>query len=112
MLKIVVPEGSETEAKVSLGDVTYTFIYKYNSTSESYHLDIYLDTVPVITSVRLCAGALLLRKHALDEFSHGDLMVIKYRETSDPVNRSNLGIGKPYELVYISKDELSRAGVS
>jgi len=48
-----------------------------------------------------------LKKYALLDFDHGELVVFKMKQTDEPLGRDNFGNGKAYELLYVSREELN-----
>jgi hypothetical protein len=48
----------------------------------------------------------LLKRYDLEDFGHGDIYCIRFKEDGKEVSLDNLGIGKAYELVYVANDEL------
>lgn len=105
MRRISVPDSANTETPVSLGGESYSFKFSFNSTNDKYYLDIIYQGVTIISGLKLIPNVYLLKKYALSNFSHGDLIVVNMNNTPDDVGRDNLGIGKPYELFYISNEE-------
>lgn len=110
MLTINIPDSPNVAQPVALGGVNYTFYFYYPSlTTEQgnyYHLDIYLGEELLISSIKLVEGISLLNRHALDDFSHGDLYVVKVNTTDEDPGRNNVGFNKDYQLVYIGNDEV------
>lgn len=109
MLKIPVPDSANATIKVTLAGITYDFKFEYfepPTRQGSYYLTILLDGVIIIAGLKLLENVAILKKYDIPEFDHGQLIVLKLKDTSDPVGRDNLGFGKPYELIYISNNEL------
>ena len=82
MKKISVPDSANLELEVYLGGLTYIFHYKYSTLADRYYLDIYLDGVLLVAGLKLITNVLLLEKYALDDFDHGDIAVVKLKNTS------------------------------
>ena len=109
MIKLNTPTSPDVVTPTALGGNLYQFHYQYNgSTPENkrWYLDIYLGKKLLIAGLKLIDGFPLLSKYSLVDFNHGELYVIKFKETDSVVGRDNLGIGKEYSLVYISNDEI------
>ena len=49
---------------------------------------------------------MLLGRFRLANFGHGDLIVYRAQEDGQDVGRDNFGIGKAYELLYVTNDEI------
>ena len=107
MIKIQIPDEASSEIKVALDGRDYTFQYSYSSVSECFYLSIFFEGEEIISSLKLIEGVPLLRKYALDNFEHGELVLGKLRSTEASPGRNNVGINKAYELIYISNEELS-----
>lgn len=107
MLRLNVPEAAFAQQEVSLGGLTYKIVYKYNDWDERWRLDIYLGEALVIAGVKIMENTSLLGfRYSLADFTHGDLQCLKMLDDGQEVGRNNLGIGKAYELVYFSNEEL------
>lgn len=109
MLKIPVPDSANATTKVSLAGTTYDFKFEYfepPGVQGAYYLTILLNGVIIISGLKLLENVALLKKYDIPEFDHGELIVLKLKDTTDPVGRNNIGFGKPYELIYISDNEL------
>lgn len=99
MLKLNVPETSNTKIKVSLNGTIYTFHFKYNTKDERWYIDILLFERVIASSLKIVPEQDLLKfvsKTVLD----GSLFPLKLKKTDEPLGRNNFGIGKEYELVY------------
>lgn len=107
-LKINIPDSSNAVPKVSLGGITYDFHFYTNRIDGKYHLDIYLDGVLLQGSLKLLENVFILQKYVIPDFSHGDLFLAKLKDTSELPGRDNIGVGKPYELIYFTNEELGR----
>lgn len=105
MRRIPVPDSANPTITVSLGGKTYNFTYSFNSISGRYYLDISYQGNLIIPSLKLLPNTYLLKKYALSDFSHGDLILINIGSTTEEAGRDNIGIGKPYELFYVSNEE-------
>lgn len=101
MIRIPIPDVSNSSAKVSLAGVTFTFQYTYNSTSKTFYLNVLKSGRLIVAGLKLTEGSLLWNKYALDELSIGEIFVAKLKETEEPVGRDNIGLDKAYELVFI-----------
>lgn len=109
MKKIHVPDSANLELEVYLNGLTYIFHYKYSTLSDRYYLDIYLDGSLIVAGLKLVTNVLLLEKYALDGFNHGDLAVVRLKNTSSvEPERDTLGFNKEFELIYFTNEELGR----
>jgi hypothetical protein len=101
-VKINIPDLAESETTVSLSGEKYVFRYHFSSLEQTYYLDIYYQDILVIAGLKLLAGVVITGKYDLPLFDNGFLLVAKLKETSEKTNRNNIGIGKAYELIYIT----------
>lgn len=106
MLSISVPNRTNTVSRVSLGGITYSFHFIFNSVTQRHYLNIYYGSNLIVAGLKLLEGVRIIDKYSLESFSGGELVVVKTNQTDDDVGRDNLGIGKAYELLYISPNEL------
>lgn len=106
MLKINVPNFSWSEQAVTLDGKQYRFVFRFNERDQRWRLDIYLGSTPVILGVKILENVFLLGEYYPEGFQHGDLFCGRLREDNNPVGRTNLGFGKPFELVYYTRAEL------
>ena len=107
MLRLNIPEVAFAAQEVSLGGLTYTFIYSFNDQDDRWRFDIYLDEVLVIGGIKVMENASLFRfRYTLPDFVNGDIQCLRLLDDGKQVGRNNLGIGKAYELIYFSNEEL------
>lgn len=109
MIILNTPTSPDTVVPTALGGRLYKFHYKFNGSkpeNRRWYLDIYLGNRLLIAGLKLLDGYTLLDKYVIPEFNHGELLVLRFRETDLPCGRDNLGIGKDYGLVYISNEEI------
>lgn len=105
MLSITIPDSSYSPTPVTLGGELYNFVYTYNDIEETFALDIYYQNKLMIGSLSLKEGSIITKKYDLPDFSHGELFLAKVKATDRPPTRDNVGIGKSYELIYVSNTE-------
>lgn len=111
-VKIPVPDASWGEVTVPLGGETYDITYRYverDPEDPHWRMDIYQGTTTVMVGIKLVADSPLIGIYALDDFRHGEILCQKMLSTNDTPGRGNVGIGKEYELVYYSLEELIAA---
>lgn len=105
-ISIDVPEAAWSTQEIPLGGLNYTFNYSYNDRDSRWRLDIKLGETDVISGLKLIESQRLLNQYNLTNFNHGDLVVIRYEDDGKPVTFDNIGLNKPYELVYLTNAEL------
>jgi hypothetical protein len=106
-LKIPVPEAAYAENQFSLGGINYRFVFRFNDRDNRWRVDIYINEDPVKLGLKVIQNIPLLSRYLLDDFTHGEIFCIKMKDTTEPVGRDNLGIGKSYELIYMTYQELA-----
>jgi hypothetical protein len=109
-LKINVPDSANTQSNVSLGGSNYLFDFTFNDRDGRYRLTISLNGESVISGLKLIENVIITQKYDLPDFDHGELLLVKIKDTTDPAGRNNIGIGKAYELIYLSNEELAALG--
>jgi len=106
-LSIPTPDYPSTKQNVTLAGRDYELTIRFNERDSRWRLSISLNGVVVISGIKLVENRRLLSRYILPDFNHGDLFCMRRKSTKDPVGRKNLGIGKEYELIYFSNEELS-----
>jgi len=109
-LKITVPDQPWSETVVTLGGQTYTLVFRYNERDERFRLDLYSNETPILLGVKIVESTYLLSKYKLEEFKHGDIFCLRFQKDFSECSRNNLGVGKSYELIYLSDDEINNIG--
>lgn len=108
ILRIPVPKVSFATNSVSLGGQSYNFTFRFNERSNRWKLDISTAEGEVVRNgLTLIEGVFPLSHLYTPNFLHGVLSVQQTKDGTEPAGRDNLGIGKQYELLYFSVDELS-----
>lgn len=108
-LKIPVPDSAWSEISVTLGGQAYDITFRFNDRDieeKHWRMDIYQDNTPVLLGIRISPYIPLLSRYRLDLFDHGELICVRMFKGEDKLTRNNFGIGKTYELVYYSNEEL------
>ena len=105
MIIIPTPAASYASHKISLAGKTYNFVFRFNSLMQRWMLDIYLNEVEVILGQGIIEGSPLFYAEPIVNFEHGILIPVRNVNTTNPVGRDNLGIGKEYSLIYLTMEE-------
>ena len=107
MNRINIPTISYSEKRVSLNSKTFFFTYEFNDRTSRWYLSISdQDNNPIHNGMALVEdGPITLHLSELNEALGGFLFIVQQRETDQPCGRNNLGVGKDYELVYMSFKE-------
>lgn len=107
MLRLNIPTVSYAKQEVSLGGFKYDFVYSYNEYDGRWRIDIYYNEELIVPGLAIMEDSSIIRfRYDVPEFSHGDLQCRKVLDTKESVGRNNLGIGKEYELIYFTNEEL------
>lgn len=107
-LLIPTPENSYSQITVTLGGQSYSIIYTFNEVDERWRISLYTgQEEPIIEGLKVLENQFLLWRYNLEQFDHGDIACVQLApNTTNPVSRDNLGIGKEYSLVYFTNEEL------
>ena len=106
MIRLPVPKLSYSEVEVTLGGLSYTLTYRFNSRSERWKMDLRdSEGVYIKKGMTLMANTSPTIYLHLPDFNHGDLFTLPTSATRDPVGRDNIGIGDKFELLYASVSE-------
>lgn len=100
-VKIDIPDSPEPITEVTLSGKKYLFHFRFSTVENTYYFDISYQGEKIIRGLRVTEGTLSTGKYDIPDFNGGVLGVFKLKETDEPPNRNNVGIGKVYELVYI-----------
>lgn len=105
MLSISVPDSADADQNVTLGGLEYKFTTRYNTRDQRWRLSISLQGAPIISGLKVMENQDLLNGYLLANFSHGSLYCARIRQDDQQVGRNNFGIGKAYELIYLTTKE-------
>lgn len=105
-VSIPTPNTANTKQSITLGGKEYEFTQKFNERDSRWRLSISLSGEVIISGIKLVENRRLLSRYILSDFDHGDLFCMRRKSTSEDVGRNNLGIGKEYELIYLTNEEL------
>lgn len=110
-VSITIPDTAWSRQVVSLSGSSYVFETRYNERSSRWYINITLGGVSVINSLKVVENVNLTGRYLLDNFNDGNLFCIKIKETAEPAGRDNFGIGKDYELWYLTNEEIETLGI-
>lgn len=104
----IVPDQEDT---LSLGGTIFKIHFTYNERDNAgvgrWRIDIQDEFGnEIISGVKLIEPQSLLLRYKLDNFA-GDLEVVRTKDTEESVNFDNIGIGKEYELLFLSEEEIA-----
>lgn len=93
--------------EVILGETSYVLTLKFNTSDEAWYLSIsYPEGTQLLNGIKLMPNQNLTGAFSyLERLTGGDLWCVRLKNDRSPLGRDNLGIGKTYELVWISSQE-------
>ena len=104
---INIPDSDWSSQTVTLGNKIYTLELKYKSRTQRWYLSLYDNNKALLLSEKkLVSNMFLTEPYALDSFT-GGLIVEKAFGDKEYPSRDNLGLGKAFELKYLSADEVA-----
>ncbi len=106
-LKITIPDTSWSSQLVSLSGKSYIFEISYNERSTRWYINVTLAGEEVINSLKAIENINMTGRYNLVKFDHGGLFCVRFKKTTDPVGRDNFGLGKDYELIYLTNSEIT-----
>lgn len=109
-IKIAIPDAAWSESSPSLGGITYDITFRFNDRDiedPHWRMDIRRGSVDIRLGVKVVPYLLLLDRYTLDDFNHGDIICVRSKSDYSPVGRDNFGIGKAYELIYLTNQEIN-----
>ena len=109
-LSISVPTSPSERSIITLAGVEYEFLFNYNTRDSRWRLSIRIGNTQLVSGIKRVESQDLLGRYLLDGFSHGNLYCIRFKEDGLPVGRNNFGIGKAYELIYSTNQEIADIG--
>ena len=108
-LSLPVPEVSFASTSITLGGIEYSITYSFNERDERWRMDILTDSEVVILGVKIMEEESLLGRYILPLFTHGDIFCVRLKDDGKQVGRDNLGLGLPFDLVYLTNAEIAQA---
>ncbi|EKF2848411.1 hypothetical protein OYT40_002162 [Escherichia coli] len=102
---INIPDSEWSSQAVTLGNKIYKIELKYKSRTQRWYLSLSDNNkTTLLTEKKLVSNMFLTEPYALDSFT-GGLIVERIFGDADYPSRNNLGLGKEFELKYLSADE-------
>lgn len=111
MLIIDIPDQASSSQRVNLSNNLVTLVFNFNVRDESWYVDVYDDTRTnaIVLGIKVVPNQTLTGNYLLSELSGGELWCIRFRNTSEPIDRNNFGSDRDYRLVWMTDQELARA---
>lgn len=105
-VSIPIPDTGWTRQIVSLSGKSYVFDIQYNTRSLRWYINLELNGQQIINSLKVIENINLTGRYLIDDLSEGNLYCVRVKETSEPAGRDNVGLGKDYELLYLTNEEV------
>jgi hypothetical protein len=109
-LSISIPDSAWSSQSITLGGSDYNITLTWNDRDSRWRFSLLQDEVSIVSGIKLVENQSLLSRYILPDFLHGDIFVLRSKQDGQFVGRDNLGIGKAYELVYFTNEELEAIG--
>lgn len=106
VIKVPTAPAAWGSRQVALGGINYKMVWRFNDRDNRWQFDLYQNETLVIGGVKVVENTPLLATYRLEAFNHGILICLRTVNTTEPVGRYNLGIGKDYELIYLTNQEV------
>lgn len=97
------PESYDDDLKVTLNGESYVLNIWFSDSTSSYNLTIKQGEEVLIENLRLTQDTPVTFKHDIVGFE-GNIALVQTAATPEPPGKDNVGIGKPYTILYISED--------
>jgi hypothetical protein len=112
-LKIRVPDSALHSQTINISSNTYTIKYKYNTSDLSWYISLYtVDDEIILGDTKVMPNQNLTGRFPYYQvFTGGNIWCLRTKNDFTPINRNNLGIGKLYELVYLTTAEELELGI-
>lgn len=102
--EVLIPEEPYSEIRLTIDGKVYSVIFKYTDVS-GWMFDLLSDdkSVEYVSGVPIRHSVSLLGRYKSQLPFSGDLICIKYTNTKDSLNLTNLGFEKDYRIIYLSE---------
>lgn len=112
-LKIRVPDSAYHTQSINLGGNTYNITFKYNTSDSAWYIKLsQLDGTPITSDIKVMPNQNLTGRFPVyTPLPNGNLWCRRAKNDFRPIDRNNFGIGKTYELVYLTIEEEIEAGI-
>lgn len=113
-LLIRVPTSAYHTQRVTLNEISYEVTFKYNTSDKYWYIDISLTGGEIlILGRKVMPNQNLTGRYPYEKpLEGGDLWCLRRIVDFSDVGRNNFGIGKTYQLVWLSDEEMIEASVN
>lgn len=104
---IILKEDSYYSQRVSLSNSLFNLIFKFNSVSQSWYLDIVSISGrdKYLLGLKIVPNQNITGRFISEALSEGNIWCIKHTNTTEPLGFSNFGEDKDYRLYWIPTEE-------
>lgn len=111
-IKIRVPDKAYSRQNITLSGDSFDIIFKYNVRDDRWYFDLKDEGGNLIFSgIKVMPNQNLTGRYVKDEFNNGNLWCFRRQKDDGAVSRNNFGIGKSFELAYLTKEEELETGL-
>lgn len=104
---IKIPNSAWHSQDVTVSGVLLDLTFKYNTSDESWYVDIANPSgASILDGLKVMPNQSLTQRYSYTNgLPDGNLWCIRRKNDLSAVSRDNLGIGKTYELWWVSSEE-------
>lgn len=112
-LKILTSSEPYSEQRVTIGGISLTLTFKYNSRNSSWYMDIKdgSNTNTILSGIKIMPNQNLTGRYILKNFPSGNFWCIRQKNDFTPINRDNFGSDKVYALYWLTSQEEGEAQI-
>lgn len=111
MIRFKITDSAYQEKTVTLNKTTFYIRATFNTSDDSWYLDISDNNDnDIINGIKLLPRQFLTRKYLSvgDYFSGGALMIYNNQSSNELIGRDNFGTNKQYRLLYLTAAEVAQ----
>lgn len=109
---IKTPDSAWHSQDVTLSGRTYTITQKWNIRDNSWYIDIERPTGEALYGLKVMPMQNLTGRYKYKSFlDGGSLWCMRVKQDFSPITRDNLGVGKIYELWWLTDQEAEELGI-
>lgn len=109
---IKIPDAPESTQILSLGGQEYIIKLTFNTADKHWRVSLLtLDNEEIISGLKIMPNQnLTWRYKYIGGMPTGNLYCMRYKNDFSDVGRDNLGLGKTYQLIYLTEQEDQQIG--
>lgn len=104
---IKVPNTPFFTQEVTLSNIAYQLVFKYNTSDAAWYVSVNTSTgSPLYSGMKVMPNQNLTGpRQYLGRMPGGNLWCFRRQQDTSPIDRDNLGIGRVYELWWMTTEE-------